>query len=434
MNAIRHSRLAICAIVLAVVGCAGPTSTTSPGTSGQPSGPATSGGAAASIRWGIYADPARLEVAESQAAAFKASNPNITVEVAAVPFGDYYDKLGTQIASGTAYDVMIMSPAYFPKIAPQGGLADLTELIKRDNLDLSQYTTEVPNSVFEGKTMALPYELDIQALFYNKDLFDAAGVEYPTDDWTWEDLRAAAVKLTTTKDGKTTWGFLSDNLYPSWASFIGQAGGSILGPDGATATIDTPEVREALTFMTDLIYKDKVSPAPGQLPEGTNAFHSGLAAMVVDGSYSVLPTIQNVKFKWDVAPLPDGKKEAVAYWTQGIAVYNKTPQPDAAWAFAKYLMSPEGQQILAKSKFATPSLRSAASSSDYLTPPPDSMNVFNDEFPSAVTVGFNDKWFDIMPGPNSSMGQPFSLLWLNKLSVDEAVKQAQEATEKVLGN
>ena len=409
---------------------ASPTSGTS--ASSAPSGGQAGTGKKVTIQWGIYQDPARLEVSEKQAEAFNKKNPNIEVKVVATPFAQYYEKLGTQIATNSAYDVMMISGSYFENVVKQGGFMDLTDLIKRDGLDFSQYTTEKANSEWEGRIYALPYELDIQALFYNKDLFDAANVPYPTEDWTWEDLLDAAQKLTRVVDGKQTWGFYADNLYPSWVSFIGQNNGSVFAEDGRTPTLNTPEVIETLQFLRDLIYKYKVSPAPGDLPQGVNAFHSGLVAMVVDGSYSVRPTQNTVKFNWDVAPLPAGKRKAAAYWTQGIAVYAKTPHPEEAWEFAKFLMSQEAQEILAETKMATPSLKSVANSPLYLEGGPSGIKAFIDAYEYGEPVPFNEHWFDIMRGPNSAMGEPFSLLWLDKISAEEAAKRAQENVEKVL--
>jgi multiple sugar transport system substrate-binding protein len=388
------------------------------------------------ITWGIYADPARDQLAAQQVKAFEASHPTIKVKVQSVPFAQYYQKLATQLASGSAYDVMMISGAYFPKIAPQGGLEDLTPQIKQAGLDLSQYTTEKANSEYQGKTYALPYELDIQGLYYNKDMFKAAGVAPPNDSWTWNDLRTAAKKLTKTDGKKKVWGFLADDLYPSWVSFFKQAGGSVLNAQGTQATLSSAPVKSALGFLTNtLIRTDHSSPDPSQLPAGANAFQSGLVAMAVDGSYSILPTLENVKFDWDVAPLPSGPGgKGVAYWTQGIAIASTSKNKAAAWQFAKFLASPQGEQILAKSKFATPSLKSAAQSSDYLSGKPAHLKTFIDEYADAATpVPFNDKWFDIMSGPNSAMGGPFAKLWQGKLSVDQAAGQAQTNVDKLLG-
>jgi multiple sugar transport system substrate-binding protein len=417
----------VAAAALLVAGCGG---------GGDSSAPKAGGKASGTITWGIYADPARDQLAAQQVKAFEAGHPGIKVKVQSVPFAQYYQKLATQLASGSAYDVMMISGAYFPKIAPQGGLEDLSPMIQSDKLDLSQYATEKANSEYQGKTFALPYELDIQGLFYNKDMFKAAGVAPPTDSWTWDDLRAAAKKLTRTGGSKKTWGFLSDNLYPSWVSFIAQAGGSVVDAQGTKATLTTPEVKAAMQFMTQtLIQTDGSSPKPGQLPAGTNAFQAGLVGMAIDGSYSVLPTLQNVKFGWDVAPLPSGPAgKGVAYWTQGIAIASTSKNKAAAWEFAKFLASQQGEEILAKSKFATPSLKSVASSPAYLSGKPANLKTFVDEFASAAKpIPFNDKWFDMMSGPSSAMGEPFAKLWEGKSTVDQATSQAQANVDKLLG-
>lgn len=385
-----------------------------------------------SLRWGIYADPARIDVAEQQVAMFSEQHPGITVEIEAVPFAQYYERLGAQVAAGTAYDVMMISGSYFPSIAPSGGLMDLTDLIERDGLDLTGYTTEEANSVHEGRTYALPYELDIQGLFYNKSMFDEAGVEYPDESWTWDDLRTAAEELTREAEGRRVWGFYAHNLYPSWVSFVGQAGGQLFD-DSGTPQLNSPEVGDALEYLHGLMYADGVAPTPGEVPEGTNPFQAGLVAMAVDGSYSVLPTLQNVDFDWGVAQLPQGEERGAAYWTQGIAVNASTEAPEAAWEFAKFLMSPEGQAVLAETKFATPSLIELANDEQYLSGPPEGLDAFVEAYDYATPVAWSDNWFDLMSGPNSALGEPFTALWLDQISVQEAVERAQASAERVVG-
>lgn len=391
------------------------------------------GGGKTEIRWGIYADPARLNISESLAAEFEKRNPDIKVKVEAVPFAQYYEKLGTQVSAGTAYDVMMISGAYFSKLAPQGAFLDLTDRVKAAGINLSDYTIEKANSEYDGKLYALPWELDIQALWYNKDLFDAAKVAYPTADWTWDDLLAAAQKLTK-KDasGKVVqWGFYSDNMYPSWVSFIGQSGGSIFDSSGKGAAINSPEAIRAIQFMTDLIHKYKVAPAPGQLPQGVNPFHTGKVAMALDGSYSVPPALK-LSFKWDVAPLPAGQKKAAAYWTQGLAIYSRTKNPDAAWKLVQFLVSKEGQELFAKTHMATPSLKSVALSDAYLSGVSQNLKVFVDSYAFGQPVPFNEKFFEIFRGPNSAIEKPFGAAWRGQISAAEAVKQAAENINKVM--
>jgi len=378
------------------------------------------------IRWGIYADPARLEIAEKLVEVFEAEQPGIKVEVEATPFAQYYEKLGSQIGAGTAYDIMMISGAYFSMIAPEGGFLNLDGLIEESNINLDEYTTEDANSKYNGGTYALPWELDIHGLFYNKDLFDKAGVPYPDENWTWNDLLKTAKTLTKGKQ----WGFYSENHYPSWISFIGQAGGSILDRHGNVA-INESEAESAIEFMVDLIYKHKVSPAPGQLPEGVNPFHTGTVAMSIDGSYSIPPTLE-LDFDWDIAPLPKERKRAVAYWTQGLAIYSRTEHPEEAWEFMEFLVSKKGQELFANTHMATPSLISVAQSEAYLASGVDkNLKVFVDSYQYGEPVPF-ERFFEIMRGTDAAIQDPFSQAWRGEISAKAAVEIAAENIKNVL--
>jgi len=425
-SARRHWRSSI--ILLAVL----PTLLAACSSSSNHPSPSKLQGATTTISWGIYADPSRLALAQAQVAAFERLNPTIHVNVEQVPFATYYQKLGSQVASGTAYDVMMMSGSYFSKIVSSGALENLTPLLKSSGIDLADYTTEPLNSEYKGQTYTLPYEIDIQALAYNKADFAAMHVPLPTANWTWSDLLAAAKRLTGTINGKQVYGFYSDDLYPSWVSFIGEAGGTILNSNNTKATLTTPAVTKAITFMYDLMYKYHVSPTPGQVSANTDPFETGQVAMALEGSYSVPPLLKDASFPWGLAPVPGDVSHAAAYWTQGIAVYAHSSHLAAANKFAVFLASKTAEQIMAEQKFAMPSLKAEDSSSAYTSAPPSGMSSFAEEVPSEVAVPFVPQWFALMDGPTSAIGAPFSALWLNHISVGEALSEAQAKVNAVL--
>jgi multiple sugar transport system substrate-binding protein len=387
------------------------------------------------IRFGIYSDPAREVVAKAQADAFNKAHPNIAVTVEAVPFSDYYKKLGIAMASGDAWDVFMINAAYFRQMAPQGNLKDLTDLVKKANLNIDDYTVDPGNTVYKGKTLSLPYELNMMGLFYNKDLFDAAKVTYPTDKWTWDDLLQASQKLTKTDGGKTVqWGFYSENNYPSLHDFIAQNGGAMFNDDFSKSRINEPAAVDALQFMVDLVQKYKVSPLPADMPAGVDPFMTGKVAMVISYSFSVQPDLK-APFKWAIAPLPIGKKKAYGYWTQAISVFTGSKNADAAWSFAQYLMSQEAMEIMAKQRGATPSLKKVAQSSLYTQAPPDGMDVFIKEYNDAASpVPLPAQFGDLMSGPTSVNGVNFTPAWNGQISVKDAADKAAAATNKIFAS
>jgi multiple sugar transport system substrate-binding protein len=434
MNAHRLSTVvtSLAALAMFLTGCQ-PVPTAQP-TAAAAAQPTTAPAAEkVTIRWGIYADPGRQAAAEAQVADFEAKNPNIDVKVEAVPFADYYNKLPAQILSNTVYDVFMMSGANFQKLAPQGPFEDLGPLMQQAGFNLDDYTVEPDNSRFNGKLYALPYELDIHALFYNKDLFDKAGLKYPDDTWTWNTLRETARKLTITQGDQTTqWGFYSENLYRSWLNFIYQNGGTVLNADKSKGTIAQPETVDALKFMVDLVQKDKVSPAPGQLAGAASPFQTGRVAMEINGSYSIRPYNDITAFKWDIAPLPQGKQRADVFWTQALVMSAKSQHMLEASAFIRYLMSDDGQALMAKTKMATPSKKSVAASAAYTQGPPANLKVFVDSYAYGKGIPFTANWFDVMAGGTSAMAKEFDLAWLGKESVEDAARNADVAVDKLM--
>ena len=131
--------------------------------------------------------------------AFEAENPTITVEVTTLPYGDYGTALQTDLAAGTVSDVFDVEFSNYASYQANGVLAP----IEVGNADayrkslLEAYSTD-------GTSYALPSSFSDVVLYYNADLFDAAGLDYPTNDWTWADEKAAAEALTNVATGQ--WG------------------------------------------------------------------------------------------------------------------------------------------------------------------------------------------------------------------------------------
>lgn len=393
------------------------------------------GGKQVEISFGLYTDPARDKVAAEQARLFMAKHPDIKVNVVSVPYSNYYTQLGSGISSGDAWDVFMINGAYFSEVAPKGALMDLTGPLKEAGIDMTKYVADPTVSTYNGKTYALPYELNMSAIFYNKDMFDAAKVPYPQAGWTWDDLLSKAKALTKTEGGNTQWGFYSHPGVPLINSFITQNGGSILNADRTKSTFNTPEVKGAVQFMADMVLKEKVSPGPKDLAANVSPFMTGKIAMVGGLSFDVLPNM-SAKFKWGIAPWPVGKKAGADYWTQGIAVANKTKHAKEALAFAQFLISAEAQTVMAKERGATPSLKEVAESQDYVAAPPEGIDVFIKQYTSGqgVVEPFNAKWAKIVGAATSAIQSELSHVWLGETSVDDAVAKADKAVTQILND
>lgn len=139
---------------------------------------------------------------QAQKEAFEATHPGVTIEYVDVASQDWDTKAGTMLSGGDTSDLfMVKQNINIMNWAQQGFAEPLTDYIAKDNYDLSGFVGMEPNYALDGTQYALPFRSDFWVLFYNKTLFDAAGVAYPTNDMTWEEYAALAKEMT----GKGNW-------------------------------------------------------------------------------------------------------------------------------------------------------------------------------------------------------------------------------------
>ncbi len=319
---------------------------------GSYSGPATT------LTYAMWGDNTELANQQKIVDEFQALNPNIKVKVTVADWDSYWPKLQTDLAGGNAPDVFLMDGPLFADYQTRDQLLDLTPLIARDGFDTTQLAAQAVKDFTgeDGHQYGLPRDLNTIALFYNKTMFDAAGIPYPDATWDWAKLSEVAKQLTK-RTGTTTnqWGFYTEtsDMENYWASLVWQAGGDILSPDKKTVVIDTDQAAQGIQFLQDLIYKDKVMPQP--VPGGgSDAFENGQAAMEANGSWLV-PTHEAAGLDFGVAPLPKGPAgQATSVNPSGIVAYKGTKAPDAAWEFVKCYTGPAMQSKIAGLKASMP--------------------------------------------------------------------------------
>ncbi len=296
-------------------------------------------------------------------ASFQKLYPNVKVQLESVP-QDYGTKLLAQVASGTAPDVFQVGDGDPSNFASKGMLEPLDDYIsgKIGNMPLDMnvfYPAIAAIGQVGGKTYLLTKDYSPLVLFYNKKLFDAANVAYPTDKWTWDDFLSAAQKLTKTAGGKITqWGVQIPDGWGDWAwtrgvqPIIYQNGGSLLSPDGKKATgyLDSDATIAALQWYADLFLKYKVAPTKDDVAalSGQDLFQTGKVAMLWTGRWPLSGYQADPKLNFGVAQLPMGKQRGNSICWAGFAMYSKSQNKVAAWAFLSYLGAGAGAQEFAK--------------------------------------------------------------------------------------
>ncbi len=391
------------------------------------------------LRVAVYQEPARVAVQKAYVDAFQAKYPNIKIALESADFSTYYTKLNTNLAGGRAPDVFMMSGAYFYSGAMRNTFKDLGPYLEQAGIDLADYFTEAENSAYQGKTLAVPGELDILALAYNKDLFDEAGVSYPTGDWAWDDILDAATKLTRqANDGRQTYGIYAvNNVQEMWGNLVKQNGGSFLTPDKKQSAINTPEAIEAVQFAVDLIYKHKVSPSaqgvsslPGYIESGGSPFMTGLVAMKIQGNYELGILLEQDTFSWDVVTMPKQKVKGGLAWSQAWVMWEKTQHPDEAWQFIEFMMSEEGSKVIGNTanKGQCPPMKSVAYEPPYGAPPPDNMRAFLDGYEFRQSFEFHPAWLEYQ----AAYGKALDPVFAGQSDVADALNGAAATVNGIL--
>lgn len=398
----------------------------------------TLGLAQTTITWSFWGDPAELPPNYEVIDAFEAAHPDIQIEVQHSPWASYFDRLQTQMAGGTAPDVMFINNV--PSYAARGVLEPLDAYIEESGFVLDAYYPDLRRIFsYDDQTYGFARDNDTTVLFYNKDLFDAAGQPYPDDTWDWAKLKEVAAALTT-KDGRgrtVQYGLgLEKNKYPLW---VYQNGGTVFD-DAIEATdfmMDEPAGIEAISFVADLILEDGSVPsfdAMQQLGDTTQLFSTGRVAMVMTNAARV-PTFQDAPFSWDVAPLPTGP-EGVRANTAGGAGYvmsSTSDNKEAAWTFLEFLAGPEGQAIFARTGLAVPALNTPEANEAFLSALPETINgqVFIDETANGVLFPVFPGWTEI----ESTIVVPgLDLVWNGEQTAEEAITAMAEPVEAALAS
>lgn len=300
--------------------------------------------------------------------AFEAKNPDIDIEAIQIPYEEYLARITAMIKAGKSPDV-----GYFPSPqvqlwAQEGKIMDLTHLVQTDPL-LSSALPETYYYYGEGRIAGLNTAVEVSLLFYNKDLFDKAGVPYPPADpakaWTWAQFQQAAVRLTVDSNGKhpdeagfnpsqiSTYGAAFDKIYEGWTfyPFIFSNGGQVVSDDGKKLVLDSAEAIEAMQAMADLMWVQHVTPTPAQdtaLPGYVTMLQTGNLAMHISGQWSLLDYASVSNLKFGVAALPKFKKPVTVVLGSPTVIFANIKNLDAASRFYKFHNNPEAVDLFAR--------------------------------------------------------------------------------------
>ena len=329
---------------------------------------------------------------------FQDANPDVKVTLVEIPEkDDHLTRLASSFASGKPPDVFLVNFREYSQFVVRGAVEPIAPLLEERDVNLEDYyEPPVEAFTFDDTFQCMPQNISSLVVYYNEDLFEAAGVEVPKDGWTWEDFRQTALALT--KNGVHGLG-----IEPSiirLAPFVWSNGGEIVDDlDNPTRfTLDTPEATEALDFITSMVRDDQVVPSEEDLAaqDLETRFVNGKLGMLLSSRRDTPPFREVSGLRFNVGPLPVSKEPAGILHSDAYCISAGTNIEEAA-DFVAFATGEEGQTITALGGRTVPSLESVANSGAFLDPsrPPSRSKVFLDGIPYIRRTPVISTWTEI---------------------------------------
>ncbi len=307
--------------------------------------------------------------------AFEAAHPSVRVKIQVSPSG--FQKLQAQMAAGDMPDVFYYVSDRLPVLMHRHAVLNLQPFLDEDrSVDLSAYFPKTVQACQTGGALyCFPFHFSTDVLFYNKDLFDKAGLAHPQGDWTWDDFAKAAKALTTKTNGQAQ---QYGTLQPRPLLLVKSYGGDCF--DGNNCVIDGPAGRKAIAFLDELMHWGAVPSMATlrdiEVMDGVSLFSTGRIGMLLGRTYMLAEFSKLKDLDWDIALVPKGERRYSRLAVGGNCIWSQTKHPKEAWEFVKFFSGPEGSAILGAFRNGVPALRSVAQSDIFLKPPPAHVQVF----------------------------------------------------------
>jgi len=346
--------LALAAVMALSLAACGGGSSSGGSSSGGDSGSSSGGSNALTINiWDSNQQAGLQQIVDEWSA-----ESGISAKIEVVDWDNYWTLLEAGASGGTMPDVFWMHSNTAQMYMENDILLDLDPYIEKDEtMDLSKYYQGIVDlyTRSDGKHFAIPKDHDTIALLYNKAIFDQYGVDYPTADWTWEDMYEAAKKITEGSNGDV-YGLAmnTSNNQDGWYNLVYDYGGTIVGEDHKTSTIGSAEGKAGMEMVRKLLSVG--APQSVVAETGTDSlFQSGKCAMITQGSWminSFYKAENHADYYWALLPYADvngngqcddGERQS-CYNGLGWAASAGTANPDACYSLISYLCSEEAQK------------------------------------------------------------------------------------------
>jgi multiple sugar transport system substrate-binding protein len=379
----------------------------------------------ATITFSGWGDQTEQQIYRDSITRFQEVCPGVTVNYEPIP-AEFQTRLKAAMAGGTAPDVFYVDDELMTAFGRTGQLLPLGEYMGEAGVSADDFIPQLmPIFTYEDEIYGLPKDWGTLGLIYLPDAFDAAGIDYPTEDWTWDDMRAAALTIAENTDYA---GYCQGADWARFAPMVFSNGGAYASDDLTEATLDTPEVREMAQFTLDMFQEGSlVRPADIAASWCGEAIGAQLAGMTLEGGWMVNFMRQDYPdVNWDAVLLPAGPvTRADVIFTNAIGVNADTEYPAASAALAIFITSAENQAEIVQTGFA------------YSTHP-DQADLIQNEQDRAIAEGglLEDSrvayWGPNTARINDAVSRALERIYLGDQMVDEAFAQADEEAQEAL--
>ena len=391
--------------------------------------------------YGPAAEAGNKQIAD----AFMAAHAGVKVTLTPVSgenWGTYYANVATLIASGQHPDLMVISTEGAQFVHANNLVLPINKYLDKDTAAKAIVDDVAPGLVkgftVKGDVITLTYGWNDMVVYYNTDVFKAAGVDPPKSDWTWEDFKATAKKLTadTNNDGKPdrygfTWA--SNEIFPGIMPWVANANGNLTSDDVCTATTDTPQVNKAVSFLEDMI-KAGTAPAPMPMSDVFTRFQNGQIAMFGAGRWPIATFLPKFK-NFDIQLYPKGDTYKTVFGGAGYPILKSSKNPDLAWEYQKFTVSASSEQQYVgtadKPGDSIPSLRSVATTISKVGVPPANSDLFYnsiDKYPTLTPYPAPAKYSAF----ESTVLRHLQLIFAGEASVSDGLKNMQSDLSSII--
>ena len=367
---------------------------------------------------------AQEETLKKMIEVFESKNPDIKVDLQITGFDDYFTKLATTVGGNNATDCFEMNMENYLAYMLRGACADLTGLI--DTANYSEGTLNAVSS--DGKLYAVPMSFSTCVLFYNKALFDQAGIAYPTADWTWADAQKAAEAIRAL--GDDIWGYYQPITYNEFYKSVKGNGGSLLNEDYTAFTVNSAENVAVLDAMISRVRgENHVMPTSEEMAGrgDWDLFSEGKLGMIVTGIWGFSTFAEQCAFDWDIVVEPGFATPSTFFFANVNCVSPSSEKKEAAAKFIDAMGSdPDIVQLRLDASWELPTIADQTKLAQYLeiTPPANRAAVFDSMDFAAAPPALKESG-----AASEIIGNVLSTLELNEMTAQEALDAIQAELE-----